>query len=251
MIKIENFCKGKNLGKVINITKLTGGLMHKMFKVETDKGIYAIKILNPEVMKRETAYNNFMVSETISNLAKENGVPVSSALKIDNNFIIEYEENYFMIFDFVHGKTLKDEEITIEHCKKIGKILSEIHDLDYSHLGLDTEIKEDHFYVDWKEFTKNERFNNMSYSDIYLKNYPKYYSILQKVVDKFNESNTTLSLCHRDMDPKNVMWSDGQPIVIDWESASLSNPYRELLEDALCWSGFLSNNFIKENIKLQ
>lgn len=246
MIKIENFCKEKNLGNVITIAKLTGGLMHKMFKVKTDKGIYAVKILNPEVMKRETAYNNFVVSEIISNLAKDNGIPVSSALKIDNNFIIEYEENYFMIFDFVHGKTLKDEEITIEHCKKIGKILSEIHDLDYSHLGLDTEIKEDHFYVDWKEFTKNERFNNMSYSDIYLKNYPKYYSILQKVVDKFNESNTTLSLCHRDMDPKNVMWSDGQPIVIDWESASLSNPYRELLEDALCWSGFLSNNFSQD-----
>ena len=74
MIKIENFCKEKNLGKVINITKLTGGLMHKMFKVETDKGVYAVKILNPEVMKRKIAYNNFVVSETISNLAKENGI---------------------------------------------------------------------------------------------------------------------------------------------------------------------------------
>ena len=32
-----------------------------------------------------------------------------------------------MVFEFVEGKTLKDDEITIEHCKKIGKVLAQIH----------------------------------------------------------------------------------------------------------------------------
>ncbi len=32
--KTENFCKENNLGNVNTIAKLTGGLMHKMFKVE-------------------------------------------------------------------------------------------------------------------------------------------------------------------------------------------------------------------------
>lgn len=240
---LNNFCKTNGLGNVININKLTGGLMHKMFKVETDEGIYAIKILNSEVMKRDDAYNNFVISETISNLAKENNIPVSSAIKINDNFIIEHKNDYYMVFDFIDGKILKDEEITTYHCKCIGNILSKIHNLDYSHLNLDDKIKKDNFYVDWKKFTKNENFNNMNYKDLYLKNYPKYYSLLKEVVEKFNESNTILSICHRDMDPKNVMWSNNQPLIIDWESANLSNPYRELLEIALCWSGFLSNNF--------
>ena len=240
---IKQFCKNNNLGDIKNIKKLTGGLMHKMFKVETDKEIYAIKILNPEVMKRETAYNNFVISETISNLAKEKGIPVSSAIKIDNKFIIKYEGNYFMLFDFINGKTLKDDEITIEHCKQIGKILSNIHSLDYTCLGLDTEIKEDHFYVDWLEYTKYNKFNQMEYKEQYLNNYQKYYSILKDAVEKLNKSNNTQALCHRDMDPKNVMWSNENPIIIDWESASLSDPYRELLEDALSWSGFLTDNF--------
>ena len=243
---LKNFCKTNNLGNVININKLTGGLMHKMFKVETNKGIYAIKILNKEVMKRDDAYNNFVISETISNLAKENNIRVSSAIKINNNFIIEYENDYYMVFDFIDGKTLKDEEITTYHCKCIGSILSKIHNLDYSHLNLDTKIKKDNFYVDWEMFIKNEKFNSMSYKELYLKNYSKYYLLLKEVVEKFNESNTTLSICHRDMDPKNVMWTNNQPIIIDWESASLSNPYRELLENSLCWSGFLSNNFNEE-----
>lgn len=243
---LKKVCITYNLGKVISITKINGGLMHKMFKVETNKGVYAIKVLNPEVMKRKDAYNNFIISETISNLAKENGIPVSSALKIDDNFIVKCEEIYLMIFDYIDGKTLKDEEITIDHCKQIGKILSQIHSLDYSNLRLNTEIKKDNFYVDWKTFAKNKNINKMSYKDLYLKNYQKYYLVMNLVMKKFNESNTTLTICHKDMDPKNVMWSNGEPIVIDWESASLSNPYRELLEDALCWSGFLSNNFSEE-----
>lgn len=240
---LKKFCEEYNLGSLISISQLTGGLMHKMFKVETTNGIYAIKILNPEVMKRDTAYNNFVVSETIANKAKRNGVPVSSALKINDNFIINYDDSYFMVFDFVDGKTLKDDEITVEHCQKIGEILSQIHNLDYSSLGLDTEIKEDKFYVEWKSFIDNENFNNMSYKDLYLENCAKYYEILQTVIERLNASNNTLALCHRDMDPKNVMWANGNPIVIDWESASLANPYRELVEDALCWSGFLTNNF--------
>ena len=105
---IELFCECYNLGNVLNISKITGGLMHKMFKVETDKGIYCVKVLNQEVMKRDTAYNNFVISESISNLAKDNNIPVSSALLINNNFITKYKDNYYMVFDYIEGKTLKD-----------------------------------------------------------------------------------------------------------------------------------------------
>ena len=48
------------------------------------------------------------------------------------------------------------------------------------------------------------------------------------------------------MDPKNVMWNNDNPIIIDWECAGIANPCIELLEVALCWSGFLSNNFNEE-----
>ena len=115
-MNIEGFCKEYNLGTVKNITKLTGGLMHKMFKAETDKNIYVIKVLNKEVMNREEAYNNFVISETISNLAKENNIPVSSAIKINENYLTKYQDFYYMVFIYIEGKTLQDNEITIKHC---------------------------------------------------------------------------------------------------------------------------------------
>ena len=54
--KIERLIQENNLGNEIkNIDKVTGGLSHRMYKVETDKGIYAVKELNTGVMKRKKA----------------------------------------------------------------------------------------------------------------------------------------------------------------------------------------------------
>ena len=244
-MNIEKFCEINNLGTVKNITKLTGGLMHKMFKVETNKGIYAIKVLNKEVIARKEAYNNFVISEDIANLAKDNNINVSCALKINNNYLNELDGDYYMVFDFIEGKTLKDEEITIEHCKKIGKSLAQIHTLDYSNLDLEANIKESNLSIDWEKYINHKSISNMSYKDLLLANYKKLDSWLKRANERYNESNGTLTICHRDMDPKNVMWNNDNPVVIDWESASLDNPHRELIEIALSWSGFLSNNFDK------
>lgn len=242
----KNFCIDHHLGSVIHVSKLSGGLMHKMFKVETDKGTYAIKVLNPEVISRTDAYHNFIISEKISNLAKEHGIPVSSALLLEGDYLTKYDDKYYMVFDFVHGKTLSDEEITIEHCKKIGNILSQLHGLSSENLELENKRVNYKRLYDWESYTMNSNFPNMIYREEYLKNYKKYNSLLKRANERFNESNLETSICHNDMDPKNVMWEGENPIIIDWESAGLSNPYRELLEDALCWSGFQNENFNEE-----
>ena len=246
MMNIEKFCEKYNLGNVINISKITGGLMHKMFKVETDKGIYCVKVLNPEIMSRDTAYNNFVVSEKISNLAKDNGIPVSSALDINGNYLTKFEDMYYMIFDYVEGKTLKDDEITVEHCKKIGNILAHIHSLNYKDIGLEPNIIEYNKLYDWEEYINHPNFDKMPYKELYLANYKKYNSLLRRANERYNSSNITQTPCHKDMDPKNVMWQNDEPIIIDWECACIANPEKELVETALCWSGFLSNNFSEE-----
>ena len=245
-MNIEKFCKIYNFGQVEKITQIFGGLMHKMYKVETDKSVYCVKILNPEIMKREEAYNNFIISESVSNLAKKNGIPVSSALEIDGEYLKELDGYYYMIFDFIEGKTLKDDEITIEHCKKIGKELANIHMLNYKELGLTPNTIKGKEIYDWKSYIDNQNFDKMTYKELFLRNYKKFNSILKRVNERFNESNNNQTLCHSDMDPKNVIWNNDNPIIIDWECAGIANPERELLETALCWSGFLTNNFSKE-----
>ena len=244
--EIKELCNIGNLGQVKNISKISGGLMHKMFKVITDKGLFCIKLLNPEVMSRKDAYDNFIRSEKISNFVKENGIPVANALSINNQYITSINNNYYMVFNYVPGRVLQDNEITIEHCKKIGNILANIHLLDYKKIGLEPNIIEYKRLFDWESYANNPNFNKTKYKELYLNNYKEYNSILKKANEKFNKTNKTQTICHSDMDPKNVLWDNYNPTIIDWESASLANPDRELLEDALCWSGFLSNNFNKD-----
>jgi len=246
MANIEKFCEKYSLGKVIDTKKVSGGFMHKMFKVTTNRGIYCIKVLNPEVMARKNAYSNLAVSESISHLAKKNGISVSSALNIDGNYLTQVDDKYYMVFDFINGKTLEDEEITLEHCKKIGRILASIHFLNYQEIGLKPTIIKYKRLYDWEGYRKNSNFSKMPYKDTFLANYRKYNSILKRANERFNESNINQAVCHLDMDPKNVMWNNNNPIIIDWECAGVANPERELLEDVLCWSGFLSNHFNEE-----
>ena len=82
---IIKLLKNCNLGELTEEpTRIYGGLLNRMYKVKTTIGTYAIKHLNPEVMKRETALSNHIFAEKIANLAKENGVSCLPA-KIFNN----------------------------------------------------------------------------------------------------------------------------------------------------------------------
>lgn len=57
---------------------------------------------------------------------------------------------------------------------------------------------------------------------------------------KANAAHQLLSsdmvISHRDLDPKNVLWRDNQPIVMDWESAGYIHPLVDLAETARYWS---------------
>lgn len=248
-MNLEGFCKEYQLGNVKEVEKITGGLLHKMWKVQTEQGLYAIKILNPEIMTREDAYNNFTKSEEISSLAQENGIQVSNAIRLKENYLNKFEELYYMVFPYIDGKPLSDEEITIEHCRKIAQVLAKIHALDTSKVKLEKKIEKYQRLYPWDQYIENKNFIKMPYKDLYLENYKKYNSILKRANERFNESNKIQTLCHRDMDQKNVLWDGETPIIIDWESAGLMNPYRELVEVALSWSGFLSNSFDEKKIQ--
>ena len=63
--------------------RLNGGFMHKMYKVNTKQGTYALKLLNPFVMQRKTALENFAHAEQIERLLEQEGIPILPALYFD------------------------------------------------------------------------------------------------------------------------------------------------------------------------
>lgn len=84
--KLGNKC---NLGSILNNpVMVTGGLLHKMYHVITDKGEYAIKILNHNIMQRPEALNNMVNSEMISNALKTD-ILLISAKAFNGTYVIQ------------------------------------------------------------------------------------------------------------------------------------------------------------------
>jgi thiamine kinase-like enzyme len=59
-----------------------------------------------------------------------------------------------------------------------------------------------------------------------------------------------LVIGHGDIDQKNVIWKDDQtPVIIDWESVSMTNPDLEIVDAALNWAGLLSGTIQIDSMK--
>ena len=97
-VKLNCLIEYLNLGTVVKeIAQVTGGLLHKMYRVTTSKGEYAIKVLNSEIMKRPVALRNTIDAEKIAAAFREI-VPVVASMEVQGKLIYELDGSYYMVF---------------------------------------------------------------------------------------------------------------------------------------------------------
>lgn len=235
-IQIDKLRKKCALGELFCApSPITGGLLHRMYDVKTSYGRFAIKALNPEIIKRSDAFNNYIVSEKI--VAKLSNIINASGANIYNgDYIQEVDGQFYLIYDFIKGKTLKQYEITAEHAYKIGVVVGKIHNTDFSELNIRNDNTTEERCFNWKDLYDFGREQNQEWCDLLEESICKLYSLS----DKMNKAIAALSdneiICHGDLDSKNVLWRDNEPIIIDWESSWFYNPYHDFLQTALYWS---------------
>ncbi|MGN1298774.1 MAG: GNAT family N-acetyltransferase [Candidatus Scatovivens sp.] len=216
--------------------RVSGGLLNRMYKVVTSSGIYAIKHLNPEVMKRPNAKNNHIFAEKIANLAKENNIQCISANNYNGQVLQEIDGNYFLIFDWFEGKSIKDNEITIDKVKKVAKQLARLHQIDFSSIQNDSNLGKEIVEFDWKYYIS--KIDDAEVKDLLEKNINYLNELDKKSTNAALKISSNKVISHRDLDLPNILWDDkDNPVLIDWESSGLINPCEELLETAWDWSG--------------
>lgn len=236
--KLNKLVKETQIGnEIVNIEKVTGGLSHRMYKITTDKGVYAIKELNHGVMKRTEAYSNFVFSEKVTEIAIKNEIPAVGAMKLNNEIITKIDNSYFMVFEWLEGKVLKSEEITEKHCEIIGRILAQIHNIDFS--SIEDEKRKEQFTeeFDWNKYIELAEKQNKEYVDILKQNVDLLYKLNKESIKALKYARNNLSISHRDLDRRNVMWQGNHPFIIDWEASGYINPTIELIQVAWYWSG--------------
>ena len=244
-IQIKKLIKSCKLGILQKEpSRVSGGLLNRMYKVQTDKGTFAIKLLNPEVMKRENAKRNHTFAETVSNIAKDNNVSCLPAKIIDGEILQQIDGYYFLIFDWFEGKAITDEELTIEKTKKAAKELLKIHKIDFGKLKEKCKAYYDTDAVDWEFYI--EKIDNKKIKKLLLDNIHKFSELDKQSIKSLKIISKNMLISHRDLDLPNILWdSKENPVIIDWESTGLINPSMEVIDTAWNWSGG-QNYFDKE-----
>ena len=235
------------LGEITGpVEPVTGGLMHKMYKVQTSSGTYALKCLNPEIMKRPGVLANYAVAEDLERILEENGLPIVPALSFAGKKMLLLDGRYFYIYNWQEGRITDPRAITKEQCYQAGEILGKIHGIDTHNVEQEEpEISS----VDFSSYILQAEEKNSSIATCLKENL----KLLENAQEELNAARKSLpsmlAIDNGDMDPKNIMWHNGAPHVIDLECLNRGNPIATCLDLALQWSGTTELDFKSENLK--
>ena len=166
----------------------------------------------------------------------------------ENQALQVMENQYYLIFDWLDGNTLKNNEITINQCSKIGETLAKIHSIDFSMLDIESKEYDDPL-IDWQHYLKKGKENNAPWFDLFRKKFEIIVTANQKAHNAFKHLSANMIISHGDLDPKNVMWQNNIPYAIDWESAGFVNPIFDLLNTAIYWSSEDNDNINESRFK--
>lgn len=218
-------------------TEVKGGLLHKMYRVTTSKGEYAVKVLNSEIMKRPVALRNTINSEKIAAAFREI-VPVVASMEVQGKQIHELDRSFYMVFPWVEGRSVIPGEISEKHCEAMGDCLGKMHRADLKLAGIAPEQEQTTQFA-WDAYLQLAKEQEKQAAGWFVQ-YEKAVSDIKAWNQAACDAGETLAqtqvISHRDLDPKNVMWNGEKPLIIDWEAAGYINPYQEFLEVLNYWA---------------
>ncbi len=238
MKNINDLVEYLQLGKVLTEPMpVPGGLLHKMYRVTTSKGDFAVKILNSEIMKRPEALQNTIYSEKIAGaLAKD--ISLVAAVELAGKQVHEWQGKYYMFFPWLEGSSVFPPELTPKHCEAVGTLLGKIHFQNVSVEGVKPEADVGIMYP-WKEYlsmAENKNLKQAEWFEVYQDALEDVLQLNKSACEAQHKLANKQVISHRDLDPKNIMWQGEIPFVIDWEAAGYVNPFQELLEVINYWA---------------
>lgn len=250
-LHLGKLCAKYNLGQLTAEPEpVLGGLLHRMYRMQTDKTQYAVKALNPQIMQRKTAMDKFIFSEKVASTVCQNGINALPALVTNGSCIHVVDDQYYLLFPWVLGRILPTGTVDRKCCAIMGEILARIHHIDFSKLiaeKLSSQKKAGHSSVNWNGYASEGSQMGLEWSFLLADRLSDIQAWEQRVHSSESIVRSHRVISHRDLDQKNVLWDEHHaPIIIDWEAAGIINPTQEVLDVALYWSGFEAGSLSKD-----
>jgi len=213
--------------------RVSGGYMHRMYRVRTDRGEFAVKHLNPEIMKRPGAMDNFRRAEALECRLEKAGLPIVPALNHQGGKMQQRQESCFYVFPWVEGKALAWRDITAEHCRIIGDLLAQMHSLECR----EESFRRDEIRVDWEGLIASTHVHAPDVAPVLQESRDTLYAAQAAFNQSLMHLPPLTCISDADMDCKNVLWNEGKPLVIDLECLDWGHPLWDMFQLALSWSG--------------
>ncbi len=239
----ESLAYEYRLGTLVTpVTGVPGGFQHRMYRLDTTTGSYACKLLNPEILARPGAVDNFDTAERLETILTLAGLPVVAALSFNGKKRQILDGAQFYLFPWVDGRSVLGSSITTAHCEAAAALLARMHNLDPQPADESFTAYYPTLCTDWEAYVPQAEAACPELSAELVESLP----LLRLAEEKQNRAITALPdvLCisNGDMDPKNVLWTGDTPHLIDLECLDRDNPATHAVQLAFQWSGIDTGN---------
>jgi len=215
---INLMCERFSLGQTISEpVRLTGGLLHESWRLQTTTGFYVLKRLNPEIMRRSEARNNFKMSEDVAMQASLY-LAALPARRVNDQVVQTINGSDFLLFDWVDGETLSADQIRPAHARQIGVQLGRLHGLSVATTGF-SQPDTSSMPIDWNDYLEEGKRQQSDWLQLLVEEQEQLQRLERLALEAKLQLPEDWIVSHRDLDPKNVLWTTNGPVLIDWESA--------------------------------
>lgn len=237
---IRQLCSVLSIGEPqVRPSAVVGGLHHRMWRLETARGIYAVKQLSADtdLSDPETVYR-YNSSEAIAEAFAVRGIPAVYAVRRGDDYLQIIDDQGYLVHPWFDGAALDLSQISDMHALAVARILARMHRADIAFAGLEEHEFEMHPEETIVDLVELAAAFGTAHAAALRRELPELLDIVASARVAADVLASHLVISHGDLDQKNVLWSPwGEPALIDWESARRLHPTYEVLLEAFNWSG--------------
>ncbi len=240
MIRLINILERQYGINCIDITAQEGGWSALAYKVSDGVKEYFLKVYEKSRVStpKLTALIDTYVPITLwlnENTNMKGKLPVP-LLTQDGKHKWEDDNGVYLLYEYIDGITIGSSELKENQVQSVAKIISTLHSYG-DEIAVNTkDIKEDFslpFLNQLKEILHkgfvSSPMDLTGLLGVYIKPLEQYIDRAERLATDIRRSNPKMVLCHTDIHNWNLMQSDEQIILIDWEGLKLAPAEADLM----------------------
>lgn len=219
----DRFQLGPLVGPPVSVS---GGLLNRMWRLETNAGCFAVKELNlvrDQVPDFEAVYSFELA-------AGQAGVPLPTPVPdpASHRAVARLEQPTaaVLVHHWAEGTPMPATPVTDQYAYRLGVALADLHSLhtDWPAAEDPPEMLTDR---EWATLADTARRAEMPWA-AKLASTTSAFARIGALVTEWNRRDDAVVVSHRDVNPKNLLEHEGLPVIVDWETLGWVSVAHEL-----------------------